>query len=58
MTLFEQSFEEWAKKTKGSRAEWSQICRAEWVRIQASLIDAGHWHGGATCREAHGAEAL
>ena len=51
-TLFEQSYEEWAYSTKGSRAEWRRISVAEWARIQASLIASGHWHDGRSCHEA------
>ena len=51
-TLFEQSFEDWAQATGGTRSEWSQATTAEWDRIRSSLIGAGHWHEGLSCAAA------
>jgi hypothetical protein len=45
--LYAQSFEEWRKRTNGSREEWRRVCASLWAKIKVQP----HYHAGRACRE-------
>ena len=32
--LYNESFEDWKKRTGGTRTEWSRLCAALWAKIK------------------------
>ena len=33
-SLYNESFEDWKKRTGGARAEWSRLCAVLWAKIK------------------------